>query len=336
MKNMDLYLRDQPSNLRVLALDDDGAVWRGRIQERLASRGISCDTVGDLSQFNRALRTSAYDVASIDCVIGDADVQEESLRLLREGDPDIGKIVFSAMVGDPRIEREAKYWGADRVVEKQAFGTDEDYVQAVLEAARLGFFRRVLTHLRPSGRRREEFAGSWPKELSEEQERIVYAEAVEALVSSFLEGEEDRDLMNLLKKRGVLRQFDSPHYIRLSFQEKLAELLSYARVTPEQLSQILEVDTVTAVRLLAGDEQCALTGHIERNAFWLASILGFVLRLSEDEPDLMQGFWTARSLYAKSRNIPPWDSEGLRDYLMKNGGRGLKEALQWIRGYEGE
>jgi DNA-binding NarL/FixJ family response regulator len=333
---MDFSLRAQPSKVRVLALDDDEKVWRGRIRETLVARGISCDIVTNLSQFNTALQTSQYDVASIDCVIGAADVQDESLRLLRESDPDIGKIVFSAMVGDPRIQREAKHWGADRVVEKQAFGDDGDYVEAVLDAARLGLVRRVLTRIRPSGARREMFAGSWPCELSDKHERRIYAEALEALKSSFLKGEEDSDLMNLLKRRGVLREFDSLHYISLPFHAKLAEMLSYVRVTPEQLSQILEVDTVTAVRLLAGDEQCPLDEKAQQNAYWLASILGFILRLADDEPDLMPGFWTATSLYARSRNVPPWDSEGLRDHLMKKGALGLKNALLWIRSYEGE
>jgi len=239
-------------------------------------------------------------------------------------------------MGDLRVHREAKFLGADYVVEKQAVSdehSDEQYVEAVLRAARLNFFRRVSEHLRRIGRLPEELAEHDSVELSDEQERKLYSEALDALTTSFLMGEEDEVLMNLLKKRGMLREFDSPRYVSLPFHAKLAELLGYVRVTPEQLSQILRIDPDTAERLLNGEEEPPTSEETKQHCYWLASILGFVLRLSDDNPDLMPGFWTVKYLYRKSRYVPPWDSQGLCDYLIDSGPPGLAESLYWIRRY---
>lgn len=331
-------LPPRPMRIHVLALEDDEGFWTNRIRNTLGLNGISCEIVRKQSQFTDALQLGGHDVASIDWALegtSDDGFDEDGsyvLSLVHEVDPAIGKVVFSAYMGDPVDQREALSYGADYVVEKQGMGDDERYVQAVLLAARLNLFRRVLGHLRSIGRTMEEFGEGQSEELTNEQERKLYAEALDALMTSFLEGEEDSVIMNLLKRRGALRDFDSPRYISLPFHSKLAELLNYVGATPEQLSQILEIDTGTAERLLQGEEALPL-GDSERNIYRLASILDFVLRLANDEPDMMSRFWMARRLYTESKNIPPWDEDGLRDYLISNRSEGLEEALRWIRRY---
>jgi len=336
----ELELRSRPQNIRVLALEDDDKLWRGRIRNILTAYDISCEAVKELSQFTAALQRSEYEVASIDWALegtGEegADLNgAEVLSLLQDDYPAIGKVVFSAYIGNEADKREARHCGADYVVEKQGMGSDEEYVQAVLDAARLNFFRHVLQHLRGLGRPTEGFAEGQSAELSDEQERKLYAEALDALTVSFLEGEEDEVLMNLLKRRGVLREFDSPRYISLPFHAKLAELLGYVRMTPERLAQILETDIGTAMQILnAEDEPPPLSEDEQRNAYWLASILDFVMRMGDDRPDIMPGFWTVKYLYKESTNRPPWDSDGLRDYLTDNGAQGLQHAVGWIRSY---
>src|SRR5438105_1755057 len=113
---------------------------RDHIRATLTSLGMGWETVENLDRFTETLRSGDYDVASIDCVVNDVNIQDEALWLLKEGDPTIGKIVFSAYVGDPRITREAEFWEADYVIEKRAMN-NEEYVRAVQEAARLSFFR---------------------------------------------------------------------------------------------------------------------------------------------------------------------------------------------------
>jgi hypothetical protein len=334
----DVRLPPQPQGIYVLALEDDKGFWSDRIRNDLGSHDISCEVVSKLSHFTDALQRHEYDVASIDWALdrtGEDELDEDGtyvLSLLQEKNPAIGKVVFSAFMGDPADKREALDYGADYVVEKQGMGNDEGYVEAVLEAARLNLFRRVLEHLRYIGRRTEQFGEGRSEELTDELERNLYAEALDALMASFLEGEEDEVLMNLAKRRGALREFDSPRYISLPFHAKLAELLDYVRVTPEQLSRILEVDTDTAERLLSGEKALSL-GEQEQNVYRLASILDFVMRLANDEPDMMPKFWTDRHRYKENKNSPPWDPEGLRDYLTAKGASGLKEALLWIRRY---
>jgi hypothetical protein len=232
-------------------------------------------------------------------------------------------------MGNERDKQEALHLGADYVVEKRAISQDEEYLEAVLKAARLKFFRRVLSHLQ----RYEPMEVEWSNELSEEQERYIYARALRVLIASYLEGEEDGDLMKELERRRVVSQFDSPSYLKLPFFGKLAELLRYVRVTPPELASILEIDLETADALLRGTNDPQMSDLNRQSAYWLASILEFVLRLSDDKPTLMIGFWQTSHLYAESRNIPPWDEVGLGNYLTSNGTDGLERAVRWIRSY---
>lgn len=328
---MNIQSIPRPRHIRVLALDDDESM-RDYIRATLTSLGMGCETVENLDTFSETLRRGDYDVASIDCVVNDVNIQDEALWLLKEGDPNIGKIVFSAYVGDPRITREAEFWGADYVIEKRAMN-NEEYVRAVQEAARLSFFRRTENYLRTLGRWPPALGEGRSNELSDEREGMLYTEARDALTASFLAGEEDRVLLNLLKRRGALREFNSRRYVSLPFHAKLAELLGYAHVSQEELSQILEIDSVTAEQFLSYEEEPSLNDQTRQSVYWLASILDFFLRLANDEPDMMLGFCTAKNLYTESRNIPPWDSVGLLDYLTTNGAAGLEKSLRWVRSY---
>jgi DNA-binding response OmpR family regulator len=332
-EEMDLRMR--PDQLRVLVLEDDDKVWRERIRKRLVSEGMMCDAVRDLGQFTALLQREDYDVASIDWKL--ERIREEGadeyggnvLAQLKEKNPAMGRVVFSAYMGNEHDKKEAFFLGADCVVEKHAISEDDEYVKAVLNAARLKFFRRVFRRLNPDDPREVELSNK----LSDEQEQELYSQALRVLIASYLEGEEDGDLMNELERRGIVSRFDSPSYLNLPFFGKLAKLLSYVRVTPTELARILEVEVETADALLRGTNDPQISDLKRQGAYWLASILEFVLRLSDDKPTLMSGFWQAQHLYAESRNIPPWDELGLGNYLASNGTKGLEKAVRWIRSY---
>lgn len=321
----------RPGAVRVLVLDDDERVLED-VRDALGAAGISCDTAKKLDEFEGLLANERYDVASVDWEIEWVGEGREALNLLKQRDRDVGKLAFTVHGDKPAIIKEAHHFGADNVVPKPV-ANYEEFTRAVRAAARLCFFRRVARCLRELGYEAPDPTQVRLKDLSDERERELYAAAREAVVARFWAREDDMGLMSRLKKYGAVREFDSRRFVALPFRAKLAELLKYVRATPGELSRILEVDAETAAAILRGEEARRADEELGEREYCLASILSYVLRLAKREPELMYEFWTARGLNARSGDPPPWDSQGLRDYLKETGGRGLQRALTWIRKY---
>lgn len=322
--------------VRVLVLDDEEGVLED-IRDSLNTAGMSCDTAKNLTEFAELLAKSDYDVASLDWQI-EQRIGEggDALTKLMDDDPDIGKVAFTVYADIPAVVMEAKHLGADYIVMKQVVNYDE-FTQAVRNAARLCFFRRVARSLRELGYPAPDPAGFRPRDLSDERERELerelYSAAREAVVARFWAREDDKGLMSRLKRYGVARKFDSSRFVALPFRAKLAELLKYVRATPEDVSRILEVDAETAAMIRRGEEARWPNEKLREREYCLASILSYVLRVAKREPEYMYEVWVRRGLNAKSSDPPPWDEQGLRDYLKETGGMGLNNALTWIRKY---
>lgn len=324
----------RPRDIRVLVLED----WEAdveAIQEMLDAAGARCDVVKDLQTFDdfaqRAGQRGAYAVASIDWNIGGAMEGAAALVSLRQYDPDIGKVVLSAHAYKREVESWARAEGADEVVEKIG-DYSEKYLRAVEMAARKGYFRRITRCMRALGLQASGEADFESPASFHAAERNLYLEARKAVTAAFLAGEGDGELMRHAKDRGWWASFGSSHFIELPFNEKVAELLGYVALAPEQLARILEVDPGAARALLRGEEAAFESyGEAAENLERLASVLSYLLRLSQYEPDMMLYHWNARNLDAESRDPPPWDEEGLGRYLERRGPRGLQEALDWIR-----
>jgi CheY-like chemotaxis protein len=322
-----------PRDLRVLVLED-GESDAKAIVEALASIGATSEIAKDLQTFEKYIQTNAYDVASVDWDIGGSVQGPDVFPLVRDHNSNIGIVVYSVHAYKQQVEDWARDEGADEVVKKHV-GSYEEYLEAIQQAARKGLFRRIKSCLRKLGHQASGEDDSLSPAPFDAAERNLYLKARAAVTADFLAGEEDGELMNLLKKRGWWGDnFDSSDFIDLPFNEKVAELLSYVEMTSEQLSKILEVDRHLAEAILQGQELSAELGDdAERNVDRLASVLSYLLRSSRYELDTMRLLWITTNRHAKSWNPPPWDETGLEKYLMANGIKGINQSLFWIRSY---
>jgi CheY-like chemotaxis protein len=322
--------RALPAKIRVLVLEDD-QVLLDLIHTALYPYVEECVTVKNLTEFEEALHLGSYDVASIDWQFEAGELGSQALSLLGD-DREIGKVIFTNYASEPAVQNEAAYWGVDFIVEKRGIN-NEEYVRAVREAARLCALRRISNRLRHLGRLTGAPGEGRPEELSDEAERMLISEARAAVVSSFWERKEDMGLMNLLKRHGEWQSLEASHYAKKPFHAKLAELLRYVGMTPEELARILGVETDVAHAILMGEEDPPVDEETQRRIYQLASILSYVLRVARNEPELMHEVWTKKDLHRDSSDPPPWEPLGLRDYLKTEVDDGLEKALTWVRKY---
>jgi hypothetical protein len=162
-------------------------------------------------------------------------------------------------------------------------------------------------------------------------EGVVMNEAKALLVSASLAGNIPTGMRELLATRGFWSAFDVREYYLLAKPQKLRRLLRFARVSPVKLSEILRIDRHRAEFLLAeesdGDNDCLIQSEDH-----LLSVLGFVLKMSNYEPELMPTFWESVDYFKDSDSAPPWDTIGLQNYLASSA-LGLNEALKWVRSH---
>jgi CheY-like chemotaxis protein len=329
--------RRLPRALRVLVFEDGDSDAQD-IREVLTEAGAECEVVSDLESLEDRVQMEAYDVASIDWDIRGVMHGADALTMLGELDRDMGKVVLSVHAYKRGVREWAQNSGADFVVEKRA-GNFHEYLDRIQQAARKSFFRRITRCLREvksqaGGEADVKSPASFDAADFDAAESSLYLEAKQAVIAAFLAGEEDGELMRHMERRGWWARFDSGRFLDLPFEEKVAKLLHYVRVTSGQLAKILDVDEHVAEAVLRGNEiEHEFGVEVAENLDKLSSVLSYLLRLSRYKPDMMHYFWTVKNLHAGSHNPPPWNETGLAEYLEQHGVRGLQEALIWIRSY---
>ena len=264
-----------------------------------------------------------FDVCSIDWDIGDRFVGDIALSLIKKYERDAGTVVYSVHVNKERIKKEAEEGGAD-VVLKKIGENYEEYRKEVEKVARLSFSRRI------SRRLIELDSPLNADSISEDpDESVLWTQARQLAKKKALDGEDD-ELIHLLKRRGWWIPFDVTAYSDLPTEEKLSLLFDYVGVKAEDLSQILQCSLVDAQKILQDKE---VSDKLEKSADEILSILAYLLRLSNYEPELMPHYWKVTNLFSASLSSPPWDGSGLFDYLKSSGVTGVEEALYWIRSH---
>jgi len=129
-----------------------------------------------------------------------------------------------------------------------------------------------------------------------------------------------------------VQEFDSSAFVQLKKHERIKLLAEYAGVTAAEIGAMLEItEPQVAEYLSRGNFSEAVSQNVTDALDRLLSILGFTLRLSDYDPELMPYFWQVREYFKESFEKPPWDEVGLADYLKAQGQHGLTEALNWIR-----
>ena len=293
------------------------------ICKELIKDGKVVSVAKDLKEFENLIKAeNKADVCSIDWNINKKHVGLTALSLIRTHEKDAGKVVYSAYV-DPRIENAALSGGADFVLRKIGANYDE-YLEEVEKAAKLGISRHISRRLSELGH---------PLDISftpsSEEENLLWTQARQLAREKTLAGEDD-ELIQLLKRRGWWISFDAMFYSNLPFGEKLILLLDYVGAKAEDVAQFFECSLADVQKILKDKKVSAI---FEERADELLSILAYVLRLSNYEPELMPHYWTVTNLFGGSLSSPPWDAHGLHEYLKSSGVTGIEEALFWIRSH---
>jgi CheY-like chemotaxis protein len=312
----------------VVILEDEPSVAK-RLVEKLQELGhIRSETATNMKSFIEIIKEQQVEAASIDWELHGAWSGNEALDAMAEYQPEAAKIVYTKH----DVKGEALSSGADAVQRKQA--NLDPYGGLMQQGIRLGFARQIVKNLhalKVSGL--PDVSNDETELVDRELENMICNKALQAageLVIAESDPPNHDELTQLLRRRGWWEAFDSAIYIRLSQRAKLGYLLDHANARADDLASILEVDFRSAEAVLKGDEGSDSV-LLSESEDVLLSILAFVLRLTGYNPPLMEKYWSVHGLYDRSSSKPPWDSQGLRKYLIRHGRCGLMDSLEWIR-----
>ena len=286
----------------------------------------------DYRGFIGLMERHSFDAVSIDWELsGGVHKGPHLLAFLGRNHPDVGKVVYTRF---QEFRDNAFYWGADAYLVKSIDGDMREYRAVMSEAARLGLARKIVRRMREL---QQEGLPELPpgQLLNPEAESIIFSRVKEFTRAQRLKGREDEVMSELLGRRGwhFGADFDAGAYARLPWRDKVEQLARYVEITPEDMARILGADAESVKILLGMESGHILDRSLLQSADWLLSVLGYVFRLSEYEPERMPRYWAVKNLYEHSFDPPPWNRVGLNTFLINSGPQGLYESLVWIRSH---
>lgn len=317
-----ISINSKTFNARVFVLEDHDET-ANCICKELRRDGKIVSVAKNMKEFESLLASDVKpDACSLDWNINKRDVGSEALAKIKSREKECGTFVYT--VYEDKIEQ-ALTEGADFALEKN-FDNYDEYLTDAEKAIRLGLLRKISKRLNELGCF---VASEFTPDTKEEKESEVLNQARKIAFEKAINGEED-ELFHLLKRRGWWKSFDIAYYSNLPFAEKLVSLLNYVRAKEEDITQIFQCSKSNA-QIILNDKKIPET--IVKKADNLLSILAYILRLSDYEPELMSHFWTVKKLFRGSLNSPPWDSVGLYEYLKssKKDNNTIEKSLFWIR-----
>lgn len=318
---------------KVIILEDEPSVAQ-RLEAKLHEMGnVEPEVVSDMQAFKKSLEGEQYDAASIDWELHNVYRGPEAITMLDDIQPETARIVNTKHW----VEADARYWKADAFLRKE--NNLAPFTATVSHAIRHSFARRIAKLLLqafsledlpalPPGRQ---------EMIREDEENVICEKARRTALQLKLNdqfGENLDRLVELMLLRGWWEVFDVKAYTKLSKRDKLKQLVEYARIDADDLAKILEVEVGLAQTLTPSEAGVGIDSLnlIEREDD-LLSILAFVLRIADYDTELLPHFWRVRQMYKDSLERPPWDEQGLGEYLKANGRVGIIESLTWIRSF---
>lgn len=316
-----------------VALLDDEAEELEKLRVELASfPGTTVHEATDYKGFRKLIESFQFDAASIDWELHGVEKGKEILGFLRKDYPEIARVVFTK---HERRKKDAMLYGADVCLIKRLDDDLNEYHDVMERAVRLGLARRIVKQLRQLGHSdlTDPPAGAL---LDEESEIVIFETAIQTASARRLEGREDTDLRALLLRRGWWREidFNGSSYARSAKHQKVRLLAEYVNASLDELATIFGVSPQAFETMLQEGNSAEFADRTLMDAFdRLLSVMGYVLRLSGYDPEVMPYLWRAHDLYDRRLEKPPWDELGLGKYLDTHGLRGIYESLIWIRGH---
>lgn len=306
----------------------------GRIKIELAKFGVDDpDIATDYKTFTKMVVGSQYDAVSIDWELNRAQKGKEVLKLLTDHHPEVVKVVYTR-----HAERrsDALELGADAFLVKSDDVDLSKYSAIMKKAARLGCLRHIVKRLSVEGLNDLPLLPKNSLDVDEEIEKQIRETARQTLILHKINGNKDNELRDLLIRRGWWRPlvFDTALYVQLSWRDKIRQLFDYAEIDSSEAAALLEAEEAVIKTFFYEDGGGDIVGQNLLEALdRLLSILGYLLRLSDYDPELMHYFWKAKDFYKNSFERPPWDEVGLSVYLREQGQQGLNKSLIWIRSH---
>jgi DNA-binding NarL/FixJ family response regulator len=316
---------------RVIVLEDHNET-ADCICKALREDGKSVKVAKDLAEFEKYLKTDTFDAGSVDWNINNVFVGPQALAQLKRYDPEAGRLVFSVHADEQQVERDAFSGGADFILEK--VGDDySEYLSKIEEAAQLGLSRRIARQLKNADRLPEELreVNSLRFPLDIEVEAKLYAGSRRLALEKAI-ADEGNGIIELVKHRGWWRRFNTKQFSEQPPAGQLGQLIEYMGAKPEDLARILRLENDGVLSFLKGNLESVLSDDdLSAHVDGLLSVLSYVLRLSNYEPEVMPYYWNVKDFFAGSLSSPPWDRFGLAEYLKTSGSDGITEAIFWIR-----
>lgn len=319
---------------KVVILEDEPQVAK-RLESKLSELGnIEPQVVSDMQAFAAAIESDQFFAASIDWELHSVYRGPEALDLLAEAQPEAATVVNTKH----QVENEAKRRNVDAFLTKQR--NLKLYAEVMDRAVRLTYARLIAKSLQSfEVHGLPDLSPGGIEKITDAAESAIHDKGRSTVLDAKLaDRPNDRidALTDLLKDRGWWEHFDVIKYTALSHSEKLKTLIACAQITTDDLATMLDISPQVAAKLNAGEASRGRDSEELTQRFdELLSILGFVLRLSDYDPELVPFLWREKQTYENSGSLarPPWDKLGLSDYLKKCGPKGISKSLSWIRRY---
>jgi DNA-binding NarL/FixJ family response regulator len=318
----------EPRGSSVAILEDEPSVSED-LNREISSLGYSVVGIADnLESFETIVNESNPDAVSIDWSIHGVDQGPDALGFMRREHSSCGLLVYTKHKG--RVQG-ARNWGADEIVIKRSGSAGlDDYMDSIRRAARVGLFRRIANCLTDLGVAVALTLAQLTRPLDHERE--LFDLSRRTFINRRAEGENPVKLRYLLLRRGWWQAFDLRSFVVLSPSRKLEQLIGPLGLDPPAIAVILGISEESASNLMLGEiPSHGLKREELERVDCLLSVLAHVLRISQYEIEMMPYYWTTKGLYGAAAKQPPWDKQGLCDFLTEKGPSGLADALYWIR-----
>lgn len=313
----------------VILLDDE-VDEANRLKEELeATLDVRCTTITDLKDLKKLLESRDFDAASVDWEWNESERGPEILMDLEKWSPNSGRTVFTKH--ELRLPK-ASLFGADNWLLKPRDRNYSDYRGAIEKSIIVGIKRKIRILLASDADKTEKkylMDISSEKGVQELRFRAKYYYSKSRAV-----GSEDVVLRGLLERIKWLKEeaFDYKAFVNMTWVRRVFEFARFAEVSRADLARVLDI-TFREVQLCSEwvEPHQGNGSRIKDGLTLILALFGYLFRLSGNDPNQMYYFWRVKDYFALSSERPPWDGQGLRVYLEKEGRPGLVACVGWIR-----
>jgi len=325
---MHKLVNNAPIEANISILEDEPRTVRNLEEELQKPERVSCrlhiETSTDIRNFIENVKSKQFDIFSIDWELHKTNVGPEALEAIIENQPNAARIVYTKHKTDfPK----AKRFGADGSLLKEANDNLDEYVRLVKNGIRLGFSRQICAEVHKLGSNGLPNLPSGQM-LDENTEMIICDKSREVAYKNLFDNKA-LNLIDLLTRRNWWRTFSSESYVKQPIHKKLSYLLELVEENSSTVSKITGANEDDIVKYI--NDGSSSSGSQQDHLYSFVYILGFMLRLTGYQPELMLDFWRLSAVQLPELSGSPWSNIGFAEYLKKYGPLAIEQCVIWIR-----